>query len=458
MATATQTIQLQQLLDELATKSRVPGAAVAMLDGDEIFEAATGVANQNTGVATTSDTLFQIGSITKVYTTTLVMQLVEQGEVELDAPVRTYLKELKFADPEATESVTVRQLLCHTSGVDGDHFVDTGRGDDSVEKYVATCAALPQIGAPGRFFSYCNAGFIVAGRLIEKVTGQTWDEALRSRLLDPLGARRTVTLPEEAILHRVAVGHIDPTNSGQLSRAPVWVVGRGSGPAGLITSTASELLSFARLHLDGGVTADGTRVLSAQSVRAMQDPQVQLPERYTLGDAWGLGWILFDWGENKVIGHDGSTIGQAAFLRIVPERRFALALLTNGATGSSLYKDLFKRVFAEHLDIEIPDPPESSEEVEFDPSLYAGTYERTDVRTEIEVRDGGLVLSIEYGGLMKDMMPPVEKVPLRPIDKTSFLIRMPVVNEDATLVFFDFDGGGRPRYLHMLGRANPRMG
>lgn len=155
---------LGPLLHDRAAKHGVVGAALAVGQRDQIFEAATGVVNRNTGVEVTADSVFQIGSITKLFTTTLVMQLVEEGQVELDAPVKRYLPEFQVADPEATEQVTVAQLLCHTSGIDGDFFQDTGTGDDCVERYVLACAALPQLHPPGEMLSYCNAGFMIASR------------------------------------------------------------------------------------------------------------------------------------------------------------------------------------------------------------------------------------------------------------------------------------------------------
>ncbi|MCA1705332.1 MAG: beta-lactamase family protein, partial [Actinobacteria bacterium] len=215
---------LQELLNELASKHRVPGASLAILEDDGIRLAASGVVNKNTGVQTTTDTIFHIGSITKVHNATLVMQLVDEGQVDLDVPIKRYLPELKFADAQATESITLRQMLTHTSGLDGDFFEDTGRGDDSIDRYVQACRCLPQIAPPGALFSYCNAGFAVTGRLIEVLTGKTWDAALKDRLFDPLGLTETVTLPEDAILHRVAVGHVlDPSDAaGELVRTPFW--------------------------------------------------------------------------------------------------------------------------------------------------------------------------------------------------------------------------------------------
>src|SRR5437773_14756 len=177
----------QKRLDDLIAEHKVPGASLGIVLGDESLELASGVVNLNTGVETTTDTLFQIGSITKVYTATLVMQLVDEGLVSLDAPVRTYLPELKLPDEADAQAITVRHLLTHTSGIEGDHFVNTGRGDDCLERFVETCATLPQVFAPGRMFSYCNAGFVLLGRVVEKLRGETFDEVLKTKLLEPLG-------------------------------------------------------------------------------------------------------------------------------------------------------------------------------------------------------------------------------------------------------------------------------
>lgn len=154
------------------------------------------------------------------------MRLVDRGPVDLDAPARAYVPAFRLSDPDVADSVTVRRLLAHTSGIIGDHLPDRGRGDDVLERYVATLASLPMLHAPGEMFSYGNSGFVVAGRLVEEVTGQTWDAALRTRLLDPLGSAEFATLPEEALRYRVAVGHLPAATT------PGWRVrcGRNSDP------------------------------------------------------------------------------------------------------------------------------------------------------------------------------------------------------------------------------------
>ena len=255
--------------------------------------------------------------MSKVWTATLAMQLVDEGKLDLDAPVAEVLPELRLADAEVAKTVTMRHLLTHTSGIDGDVFTDTGRGDDCVEKYVALLAEQKQNHPLGATWSYCNAGFVLAGRVIEKLTGLTWDAALRQQICAPLGLRHTVTLPEEALLFRTAAGHVDVTGDPVL--APVWQLPRSLGPAGLICSTPADVLAFARMHLTGGLAADGTRVLSAASAAAMTELQADLPDKYSLGDSWGIGWIRFGWDGQRLVGHDGNTIGQAAFLRVLPD-------------------------------------------------------------------------------------------------------------------------------------------
>ena len=116
---------LQERLDDLREEHEGRGGSVAAARAAAVAAAASGILNIDTGVEATTDSLFQIGSITKVWTATVVMQLVEEGQVELDAPVRRYLPDFRVADGDVSAAVTVRHLLTHTSGIDGDHFADT---------------------------------------------------------------------------------------------------------------------------------------------------------------------------------------------------------------------------------------------------------------------------------------------------------------------------------------------
>ncbi|PRY44698.1 serine hydrolase [Umezawaea tangerina] len=448
-------------LARLAERHRVPGAQLGILrlgsgeSDDELVEAAHGVLNVRTGAPVGTDSLFQIGSITKVWTATVVMALVDEGKLDLDTPVVDVLPELRLADAEITKSVTLRHLLNHTSGIDGDVFTDTGRGDDCLERYVDVLGEAGQNHPVGATWSYCNSGYALLGRVVEKVTGQTWDQAMRERLFTPLGLAHTVTLPEEALLFAAAVGHDE--RDGEPVPAPAWGLPRSIGPAGLVTSTVADVLAFARMHLLGGVAADGTEVLSAQSVAAMTSHQADLPDKLSLGDSWGLGWIRFGWDGQRLFGHDGNTLGQAAFLRVLPEQGLAVVLLTNGGHTRDLYEDLYREIFAEVADVAVPRPFAPPEEpVEVDATPFVGVYERAAVRMDVENGPDGPRLRTTVTGPIAALLPdPVEEHPLVPVGPALFAVKPPEAETWAPVTFYELPTG--ERYVHFGVRATPRV-
>jgi dipeptidyl aminopeptidase/acylaminoacyl peptidase/CubicO group peptidase (beta-lactamase class C family) len=447
-------------LAELAKRHKVPGAQLGILRfrpgaEDELVEASYGLLNIDTGVEATNDSVFQIGSISKVWTATIVMQLVDEGLLDLDAPIVDVLPELRLADPDVTKKVTMRHLLTHTSGIDGDVFTDTGRGDDCLEKYVAQLSDVAQNHPLGATWSYCNSGFSLAGRVIEKLTGGTWDEAVRTRIVGPLGLKRTVTLPEEALLHRAAVGHVDGPDGHM--RAPVWQLPRSLGPAGLITATASDLLGFARMHLAGGLAPDGTRVLSEASAAAMTSFQADLPDKYVLGDSWGIGWIRFGWDGHRLVGHDGNTIGQAAFLRVLPEAGLAVALLTNGGNTRDLYEDLYREIFAELAGVAMPHPlTPPSPPVTVDAARHVGRYERASVIVEVLIGESGPVARTTLTGPLAALMPdPTTEYAMVPVAENLFVVREPNTQTWVPVTFYQLATG--ERYVHFGVRATPKV-
>lgn len=292
--------------------------------------------------------------------------------------------------------------------------------------------------------------------MIEKLTGGTWDSAVRERIFAPLGLEHTITLPEEALLYRTAVGHLSE-GTQEPSRAPVWMLPRALGPAGLICSTAADLLAFARMHLTGGVGPDGTRLLSAASAAAMTQLQAELPDKYSLGDSWGIGWIRFDWNGHRLIGHDGGTIGQSAFLRLLPQDGLAVALLTNGGSTSDLYQDLYREIFAELADVDMP-PPLSppAEPVPVDIQPHIGTYERASSRFDVLIGDDGPVLRTTVTGLLAKVTPdPITEYAMVPIEQNLFVVRAPRVRTWTPVTFYQLRTG--EKYLHFGVRATPKV-
>lgn len=444
---------LQRDLAARLTERGVPGAAVAVVADGRVMDAAAGVLSTATRVEATPEAVFQIGSVTKVWTATLVMQLVDEGLVELDAPVRTYLPELTLADDAAAAAVTVRQLLNHTAGFEGDILTDTGRGDDAIAAYVGTLADTAQVFPPGAFFSYNNAGYIVLGRLVERVRATTWQEALVKRIAAPLGLERVSPSPYEAILHRAAVGHVGPGDDGVETPAPMWALARSNEPAGsMLAMTARDLAGFARMHLE---PASAT-VLSARSVRAMQQVEVRLPTLAGMGVAWGLGWEVYADGERRLLGHDGNTIGQAAFLRLVPEAGVAIVLLTNGGDGAGLFHDVAGPLLSELAGVELPaGPTPPAEPVAVDPSPFLGTYSSTIVDFVVTQDDAGTVwLEQRPKGVLAELKP-ASRDELVALDERSLILREGAGGMHPVFVFLEPDATGRPAYMH-YGRAIAR--
>jgi ABC-type dipeptide/oligopeptide/nickel transport system ATPase subunit/CubicO group peptidase (beta-lactamase class C family) len=450
----------QERLDTLAQETGVPGAVLGILrlkDGepDELVRLATGVLNVNTGRNVTVDSLFQIGSISKLWTATVVMQLVQEGKIALDQPVKEILPDFQLSTADLTDNTTVRNLLNHTNGLDGDVFIDTGRGDDNLAKFMDVLKDAVQIFPVGATWSYCNSGFSILGRIIEVVTGQVWDAAMRERLFAPLGLAHTVTLPEEALLFDTAVGHV--TGSGEAKVAPVWTLQRNAGPAGLITADIADLLTFARMHLLEGVAADGTEVLRPETAQLMHEFSAEVPEKYLLGDSWGLGVIRFDWHGARLLGHDGNTIGQAAFLRIFPEGNLIVGLLTNESSSHELYQTLYGEVYAELCGVEIQEPlvlPEAPPTLDI--SNWLGTYERANVVIEIVAEDDGPVFHATVRGELAEIEEnPEMKYPMVAVREGLYAVYLDDMRVHAPVWFYQIPSG--ERYVHFGGRATKKV-
>lgn len=424
MKNSTETFNLdhwQMRLDSLRTIYNVPGASLAILVNGEIHELASGLLHRGTGVEATTDSLFQIGSISKVFTATLVMQLIDSGELDLDETVKDVLPE--FAIP-GTEAITIRQLLSHASGLTSDFTIDTGRGDDCLARYIEACKELRLESSPGTVVSYSSVGYNVLGRIIEVVTGQTWDDALRDRLLVPLGLYSTVTLPEEVLKFRAAMGHLDSGDRKNLIPAPFWnLLPRSSGPSGgALCATAADLIRFAQIHLNGGLASDGSRVLTSKSVNDMQRLVAETPDKWTSrNEGWGLGWMIYDWYDTHVIGHDGATIGQNAYLRIIPGCEVVVSLMTNGGSTDLLQSILFRELFEELVSVRMPnavfEPAPNPLTVDITP--FVGVYKRQGLTLTVTEHNGTLQLLYEISDGRQTPPPPME-IELIPVSETVF--------------------------------------
>ena len=313
---------LAQFVAAKAKEFDVPGIAAGVWAEGREFFACHGVTSIDNPLPVEQDTLFVLGSVTKTYTATAIMRLVEAGRVELDAPVRRYVPELRLPDEEAAAQITILNLLNHTAGLDTRMVFDSGEGDDALAREVAKMADIALIGAVGGRASYSQLGYNLLGRVIENVTGQTYEAAIASLVFEPAGLVNSVFTAGAAITRRFAVGH--NLGEGTLKVARTWKDTRGNNPGGGLASSVSDQLRWARFHLGGAALA-----------RRMQEPTVNL-HGSTLGDALGLAWFLRDTGGVRTVGHGGSTNGQFANLLLVPERNFAVMVMSNAGPDSGL--------------------------------------------------------------------------------------------------------------------------
>jgi CubicO group peptidase (beta-lactamase class C family) len=441
---------LESDLADLVEQRGVPGAAIAVLVGDAIVDRAAGVLSRSNGIAATPDSVFQIGSITKIWTTTLVMQLVDDGLLDLDSPIVNYLPGFSTSDATATGLITARMLLSHTAGFEGDLFLDTGNGPDAVQKFVTAIVPVTQLCPPGELFSYNNTAFSLLGAVIENLRGAPYEQVLIDRIVTPLALTHVAPSAYEAVLHGAAVGHITGADGTQAS-SPKWALARSNEPAGaMLAMRPRDLVTFARMHIDGGVAADGTRILSAASVAAMKTPHVDLPAIGMNADHWGLGWQLTDTSAGPMVSHDGGTIGQSAFLRVLPERNIAVALLTNGGDAGGLFVDVVARVLRELAGVELaprPTPPSDSRTV--DASAYVGSYSDTiyDIRIS-QAEDGRVWLD----RVPKDILAEIGEQPLRSelahLDGSSFIQVEGSLGVHPVYAFVGDDAAGHAKYIH----------
>ena len=375
-----------------AARFGIPGVAVGVWANGAEDYACHGVTSVDNPLPVDRDTLYVLGSVTKTYTATALMRLVAEGRVELGAPVRRYIPELRLADEQAEAEVTVLNLLNHTAGLGWDLIVDTGAGDDALASYVAKLTGLEQIAPPGARASYSQAGYCLAGRVIEKVVGMPYETAIASLVFEPLGLSHSFFAPGDVMTRRFAVGH-NLGQDGTLSVARLWKGPRGRNPGAGIVSSVADQLRWARFHLGDGRGEDSVRVLPADLLRRMKEPTVEL-RASTLGDALGICWFLRDVDGVRTVGHGGSANGQFAELLTVPERDFAVVALSNaGPGGIPCNQAVVRWALQTYLGVTDRDPqPLRYDEARA--SEVAGSYEIDAMTLTIAAAPAGLTLDV----------------------------------------------------------------
>lgn len=428
------------ILAQAAMEAGVTGAALAFRQGDgPIRIACHGLANAAEGRPVGPDALFEIGSITKVMTATVAMQLVADGALTLDDPVRRIVPEFTVRDAGASRAITLRHLLSHASGVDGDHFLHCGEDDKALGHYARSCAVLDQLHGPGQGVSYSNAGYTLIGWILERVSGIPYATLMERRLAALIGGHDVRF--ERAGTDRPGRvdGHVASPQGPVV--VPRHIFPYAQAPSGSrTTATIMDVARFADMHLRGETCAG----LTATAIDEMRRLHQRAPDGEWDYAGRGMGWELF--GPDLLSpGHDGVTAGQTSFLRTDPASGSLLALATTGPGGRALFASLVRTLFPDFARHWLVAPPPPQPDLPIAPLI--GRYLSKVRRISIGQADGTPFLLSEPGD---DPSGIVQRATARIVPAAPhILLRLdPGSDEPRPLIFSDFDADGVPHALH----------
>lgn len=322
---------LDAVLEEIMARWGIPGLGVGIVDGDEILYArGFGVQSLDTGAPVTPESVFCVASITKCFVATAVMQLVERGQLELDAPLVHYLPDFKLDDARCTR-ITLRQMLSHTSGMpdfdesEYDVLVAHPEYDDGApERLVRSLKDRKMVAAPGERFCYSNIAYNVLGHLITRVSGETFEAYMQAHILHPAGMLDSTLTPADVAPERLAVPHL---RTPHMRVNPIYPYHRADAPASYLHSTVVDMCHWGTTCLKRGAYA-GRHLLSPASYEIMWTPVAEWGHS-PLYEHTGLGWTLGHFEGVRTASHGGMGFGWTDFFTILPEKNRAAIILCN---------------------------------------------------------------------------------------------------------------------------------
>lgn len=383
--------QLEQWVAEARQRWNVPGIAVGVLRAGEAVAVADGVASLDGEEAVSPETVFRIASISKPFTATLAMTLVQDGLLVLDEP-----------PPGARVDATLRQLLSHQGGLacEWHEPIDRfGEGDDALLELLDGEPEQLPVG-PGELYSYSNVGYWLVGAAIARVCGTSFEEAVRARVLEPLGLHATRYEPKGA-----ARGHNQVEPGADEHRALEDMYPRVRRPSGGLWSSVADLLRFAEHHLGG------PGPLSEDSRAEMQTPRIKMGS-----ESYGLGWDLYESRGRRIVEHPGSVAGFQSLLRLVPAEGVAFAGLTNSSRGLAALRDVLEKLGLDRE--EAPDVRLSADAL----ASFAGHYQGQGMELSFSPDDGGLRVELTLLDALTGEVDEYPSVHARPIGPREFEI------------------------------------
>ena len=329
---AATTAKVDALVEAQMDELGVPGVAVGIVkDGALVYAKGFGVAKRDGGAPVTPSTIFQLSSIAKTFTSTAILQLVEQGKIDLDAPVTKYLPYFTLADGRQ-EEITVRHLLTHTSGLPDNSWTDMSpylepRDDDmALEDQVRSAQEVSLLFDPGTKFEYTSFGYDVLGDIIAKVSGQSYEAYIAEHIFAPLGMQHSTLLLADVAPKALAMPHV-PGGDGQVVTSDIFPYTRSFAPDSTLYSNVEDMAAYAIATLRQGA-AGQPAVLTPESYDAAWTSYSQAPFPPPETN-YGFGWQIGEHAGEQVVGHSGIDIGYNSFLAMLPAQSAAIIVMTN---------------------------------------------------------------------------------------------------------------------------------
>ena len=323
--------QFHSLVAEVMAEWRIPGLAMAVIKGEEPpLVRCWGLRDIDTGAPVTPDTVFPICSVTKSFTATAIALLVDEGRLDWDAPVRSVLPEFRLRDTVATEQASLRDLLTHRTGLPRHDWVHMGGHLDNASILAALRHLEPSKPFRG-VWQYNNLMYLVAGFVLERASGECWDDFVQTRIMLPLGMARATTSLEDMLARHpdCAIGH--GVLDGEQRRLPVHPI--YARPAGSICASIVEMAAWMRFHLDPVTRRDGLGLLPAAATE-LTAPQIYIGHADFAEVApmhYGFGFFVGHYRGARCIGHNGGPwCGYNCDLRLLPDHGSGVMVMTNG--------------------------------------------------------------------------------------------------------------------------------
>lgn len=405
---------MQDFVTDIQARYSLPGLVIGILRDREPAIHAFGYLSDDKTQPATSDTAYGIGSISKVFTATLAMCLVNQGKLDLHRPVIKYVPDLPLKDPASRETVTMHHLLTHRGGFEGDGFIENGTGETALSEWVETFTELDQVTPAGAVWSYSNTGIGLAGHVLAAICGSSFEDALRQHVLTPLKLYRT-GFGQPPAMENSSMGYEFGTDG---SREPRAITGsaRSANPAGGLVSTVPDLLRFAAFHL-GRDEVNADAVLSMDLRAEMQRPQADVSQI----EKWGIGWGLkLEGTDTWTVEHGGWFNGFRAQLTLLPEMNAAFAILTTGPKGHEAIEHLQEYILENELNIR-----QEGERPKYkgDKPDLSGTFVQSHLRATFEANthdsDVTMLLKTKWHGADSDE--PI-RCPLKRISEDEYVV------------------------------------